>query len=518
MSDKLWQFHGGLILDEHKKPLSEQPLKEAKIPDILVLPLTQHIGQAAKPIVKVNQLVLKGELIATATSSISANIHAPVSGKIISIALHPINHLSGQSAECILIQNNHQEEWTDLPPPLDFNSNPMDIIERLRWAGIVGLGGATFPTDIKVQGAQKAAIKTLVINAAECEPYITCDDVLMRQNAQQIIQGIQILQALLHPEKCIIGIEDNKKIAADILKAEIKHQKGQDIEIKIIPTRYPSGGEKQLIRILTGISLKGNQLPADKKILCHNVATFAHIADAVLNGRPLISRIITISGDCIKTPSNFCARIGTLLSDLIQQADGYMDQKKPNQLILGGSMMGIPLHQDDTPLTKGSNSVLALSLLETPKHTEMPCIRCMDCVDVCPVQLLPQQLYWYSKSQNFERAEAFDLFDCIECGCCAYVCPAHIPLVDYYRFSKSEIKAQRLKKQKSDIARDRHEAREARLARIAAERKANLRKKKEALEAKKSHQADPKKEAIAAALARVAAKKAQKKSTEEPKQ
>ena len=515
MKNKLWRFHGGLHLSEHKTLSSEQPLKDALDPDIFVIPLNQHIGEAAKPLVKIHDQVFKGQLIASAPSAISANIHAPISGSILNITAHPVSHPAVKTTVCILIKNDRQEQWADLPPPLALNADPQSIIERIRWAGIVGLGGATFPTDIKVAGANQQRIKTLIINGAECEPYITCDDILMRVNAEQIIQGIQILQHLLQPEKCLIGIEDNKPAAIESLTAEIKQQQAQNIEIKVIPTRYPSGGEKQLIRILTGISLRGNQLPADKQMICQNVATVAHIADAVLNGKPLISRIITLSGDSFKKPQNFCAKIGILYTDLIKQAGGYIDNKPPQQLILGGPMMGLPLSQDDTPLTKGSNSLLALSAAQTPAYTEIPCIRCGYCVSVCPVQLLPQELYWHSKAKNFERAEGLNLFDCIECGCCSHVCPSHIPLVDYYRFSKSQIKNQKTKKQKSDVARLRHEAREARLERLAAERKARLRKKKEMLDNKKTDKTDPKKAAIAAALARVAAKKAEKKSTED---
>ena len=507
---KPWKFSGGLLLEEHKSISLKSGLNEANIPDILILPLNQHIGRPALPIVKTGDTVLKGQLIAQADGLISANIHSPVSGKIASIAKHPIAHASGTSALCILIQNNHQEIWHDLPPPLSLDSDKQLIQERIQWAGIVGLGGATFPTHIKVAGAQQQQIKTLIINGAECEPYITCDDILMQENARQIIQGITILQKILNPKTCLIGIEDNKKEAAQVLQAEINQQKALNIEICLVPTRYPSGGEKQLIRLLTGIKLTSKQLPADQQILCQNVATLAHIADAIFNGRPLISRIVTITGDAIKNPQNFCARIGTPLQQLIKQAGGFTQPVQ--QLILGGPMMGLSLQRDDIPLTKAGNCILALSEQSAPQYPELPCIRCADCVTVCPVNLLPQQLYWHSQSQAFERAEKAHLFDCIECGCCSAVCPSHIPLVDYYRFAKSEIRAKQADKQKSNKAMQRHEAREARLERIAAERKANLRKKKEALNKKpKAGTIDPKKAAIEAAMKRVAAKKSKQK-------
>ena len=427
---------------------------------------------------------------------------------------------------CIVIDADARDDWGDcrLQPYPDYQNTDVSVlVKRLQISGIVGLGGAAFPTVVKVAGSVDKPIKTLIINGAECEPYITCDDRLMREKSAEIIQGIKIIQHMVNPDECLIGIEDNKPEAIEIMRKACEND--DSIDVVAIPTIYPSGGEKQLIEILTGKEVPAGRLPMDIGILGQNVGTVYSIYQAIIEGIPLISRLVTVTGNGVQQPQNFEVLNGTPVSYLAEKAGGYT--KMADHLIMGGPMMGFALRDDNIPVVKASNCVLLISttvLNEAnsafSRQPTLPCIRCGKCMDACPVQLLPQQMYWHIRAKDYERAESHNLRDCIECGACSYVCPSHIPLVDYYRFAKAEIRDQAEAQKKADQARKRHEFLEFRKERDKREReekraahKAALQKKKEAAAKAKAaggnapKDANDKSDAIKAAMQRAKVKK-----------
>lgn len=519
---RLHRFHGGLHLPENKSQSLTLPLEKAQLPKRLTIPLQQHIGEMADPLVKVGDRVLKGTMLARPQGYVSAPVHAPSSGTVVAIEERPIPHPSGLPALCVVIETDGEEQWSDeLEPIADFEQVDLSLLrERIRNAGIVGMGGAAFPSSVKLTPGLDNPIDTLIINGAECEPYITCDDLLMQHEAKKIILGIRIIRRLVGAERCLIGIEDNKPQAIDSLRQAVMESGEEWISVITIPTLYPSGGEKQLIRVLTGKEVPSGSIPATIGMICHNVTTAFAIAEAVAEGKPLISRYVTITGNGVAQPRNLEALIGTPAAELIEQAGGYTESV--SRLIMGGPMMGFTLADDDVPITKASNCLLAADSREAPDPgVALPCIRCGQCAAACPANLLPQQMYWYARAKDLEKVQEYNLFDCIECGCCSHVCPSHIPLVQYFRFAKTESWAQEKEQRASERARLRHEAQLARKERLEAERKAKLRQKKEALKkkppvkkkaAEESADApegeDPKKAAIAAALKRAAEKKA----------
>jgi Na+-translocating ferredoxin:NAD+ oxidoreductase subunit C len=522
---RLWTFPGGLHLPDEKALSIGTPLATLALPRQLIIPLRQHIGATAKPLVAIGDRVLKGQLIGEAQGTLSANVHASSSGIVTAIEECAVPHPSGLKDTCLLIETDGEDTWAALPPPLSARPDPADLRERIRWAGIVGLGGAAFPSSVKLTPAPGIRIRTLILNGAECEPYISCDDRLMRDKPKRILQGARLLRDLLEVEVCLIAIEDNKPEAIMGLRQTL--MAGGDmagIEIIAIPTLYPSGGEKQLIRILTGQEVPSRGIPAQIGIVCQNIATAAAIADAAYDGRPLISRIVTLTGRGLGQPRNLEVPIGAPIRGVIAQAGGLSSASQ--RLLIGGPMMGFACENLDMPVTKAVNCLLALTPDEAPDPgPALACIRCGACAQACPVNLLPQQLYWHARARALDKVRDYNLFDCIECGCCAVVCPSHIPLVQYYRFAKNECLVQDQEKRQAERARQRHEAKEARLERLEEERKANLRKKKEGLAAKpvpsprpeacetefgptETAVEDPKTAAIAAALRRAAEKKA----------
>ncbi|EJL6341725.1 electron transport complex subunit RsxC [Vibrio cholerae] len=508
-SGKLWDFPGGIHPFENKHQSNRQPIINASIPNELVLPLKQHIGKAGDLLVKVGDRVLKGQPLTQYTSTFMLPIHAPTSGVISAIEPRTVAHPSGLSEPCIVLTPDQQEEWFELQPQPDFQRlSPETLLELIRQAGISGMGGAGFPTAKKLQsGLSRTEI--LIINAAECEPYITADDVLMRQYAHEIIQGIEIVEHILKPKLTIIGIEDNKPEAVAALQ-----QAAQDkpIVIRVIPTKYPSGGEKQLIKILTNLEVPKGGIPADIGLMVQNVGSLQAIARAIVHGEPLIRRVVTLTGDCFRKPRNVWALLGTPVQALLNEF-GYKADKKLPRLIMGGPMMGFTLPHAQVPITKTANCILAPTRNElTSSDNEMACIRCGQCAEACPVSLLPQQLQWHAKAEEFDKCEELNLKDCIECGACAYVCPSEIPLVQYYRQAKAEIRTRSLEAEAAERAKARFEEKKARMERDKAERENRF--KQAAEDRRKEMQQQGGSDAIAAAIERVKAQKAQLEPTD----
>lgn len=512
---KLQHFHGGLRLDRHKAESTGGPVSPLRVPARLIVPLRQHIGEAAEPCVTAGDRVSKGQVIGRCDTFVGAAVHAPSSGVVTEVTDHPVPHPSGLSAPCVIIETDGREHWGDcrLAPIEDhLDADPATLRHRVREAGIVGLGGAAFPSAVKLTPRPGEKLDCLVINGAECEPYITCDDMLMRAHADEVIEGVRIIMQAVKPRCCLIGIEDHMTAALDAMRAALGGDEADGIRIVAIPSIYPTGGERQLIKVLTGREVPSQGLPADIGMVCHNVGTAVAIYRAVVLGEPLLSRIVTVTGSGVNRPRNLEVLIGTPIADIIDASGGYTPDVA--RLIMGGPMMGFALPDDAIPVVKGTNCILAATERDLAQPGPvMPCIRCGECVRVCPAQLLPQQLYWYSRSRDFDKAQDHDLFDCIECGCCAYVCPSNIPLVQYYRFAKHEIWGQERERRKADLARERHEFRQARLEQEAREKAERLARKKAALATKQGQEGeDPKKAAIQAALDRARAKKASQES------
>jgi len=507
-----WTFHGGIHPPEQKFLTTDKPIRAVSIPEQLILPLQQHIGISADLQVNVGDKVLKGQALTKSTHPMAVPIHAPTSGTISAIKNAVIAHPSGLSELCLFITPDGEDKWrerkicTDLAKLTD-----NDLIDKISSAGISGMGGAGFPTQVKVSTHEK--IKFLIINAAECEPYITADDLLIREHSPSIIDGINILDSILSPEHILIGIEDNKPEAIKVLQQTTANN--EKIQVCVLPTKYPTGGEKQLIQLLTGQEVPAGVLPSSLGIVMQNIATCFAIADAVINDIPLIKRVVTVSGQALQKPQNVWSLLGTPVGYLLEQC-GYPNKDKKH-IIMGGPMMGYSLPTDQVPVVKTTNCILAPSEKEisSPYSTgtgEVECIRCGQCSDVCPAQLLPQELQWSAKAKDHQQLNKLNLFDCIECGACAYVCPSQIPLVNYYRIAKSEIRQQTQLDIKAEHARVRFEARKERLAR---DKIAREEKQKAAAEARKARmnsgttEAKNEMSAVAQALARVKAKKAQ---------
>lgn len=475
----LHSFNGGIFPKYHKELSADQPIRTQHIPQKLIIPLQQQVGLPAELLVEVGDKVLANQLIARSTKDASkalvVPVHAPTSGTIIAIEEHTLPHPSGLQDLAVVIAPDQQHQALEnvLNVSGKHPNTPDELKKIILDAGIVGMGGAGFPTYAKLP-AQKNQVHTIIINGAECEPFITCDDMLMQTQAQRIIDGALITAEALGVETIYFGIETNKPTA---IKAASQAAKNTKVEIKTVETVYPMGGQKQLTQELMGIEVPKDVHTIDLGILMMNVATFVAIADAVELGKPLTSRLLSVTGFGLEKPFNINALIGTPFSELAQLAQPKSALNYP--LIMGGPMMGFKVKSNDVPIIKTTNCVLANP--PEPTEMQMPCIRCGECMDACPVNLLPQQMYWHSQAQEYAKVEKLNVVDCIECGCCSYVCPSHIPLVQYYRNAKSEIKAIHAEEKAVELAKQRHEFRLARIEREKQEREARLKAKKEAV-------------------------------------
>ena len=511
-SGKIWDFKGGIHPPEMKSQSNQSPIQQSELAHDFYVPIKQHAGTAGNVLVKEGDYVLKGQPLTQGDGLRTLPVHAPTSGTVKFIGKHVAPHPSGLTEDMIHIQADGLDKWREQFPLEEFFTQPVEqLIDRIYQAGVAGLGGAVFPTAAKIQSAEKK-VKLLIINGAECEPYITCDDRLMRDYTDEMIEGIRILRYILRPEKVVIAVEDNKPEAIQAIQQSLHG--ANDIELRVIPTKYPSGAAKQLIYLLTGMEVPSGGRSYDIGVLMHNVGTAFAIKRAVINDEPLIERVVTLTGDKISEKGNYWVRLGTPVDHLLAQVGYQYDERFP--VFAGGPMMGLQLSDLNAPVTKLINCLLAPDHFEYGEpEPEQSCIRCSACSDACPVNLMPQQLYWYARSEDHQKSEEYSLKDCIECGVCAYVCPSHIPLIQYFRQEKAKIWEIKEKAKKAEEAKIRFEAKQARMEREEQERKARSQRAAEARreELAKQKGEDP----VKAALERLKAKQANSSVTKETK-
>ncbi|MBL4800971.1 MAG: electron transport complex subunit RsxC [Emcibacter sp.] len=444
---EIFNIQGGARLDGRKSLTAHLKILTMPTPDILHVPLQQHIGAPAEPIVSHGDYVLKGQLIADSKGVVSAPVHAPTSGTVKRIGDFPAPHPSGLPVLTLTLEPDGLDKWVKLPEPLDMTkATSQEIADRVAQAGIVGMGGATFPSAVKLNLGQRYNLEMLVINGAECEPYLTCDDRLMQERTEKTIIGIKAMMQALGVSKSLVAIEANKPEAFKAMEEGCANVAG--IDIVHVPARYPMGSEKHLVQALTGKETPAKGMTADLGIVVHNVATAYAVYEAVYLGRPLISRIVTVSGEVIRKPGNYDTLIGTPVSSLIEMSGGMSEE--PKQLLMGGPMMGQPIPELDVPIIKGSSGILALKDTEMKDQNVMPCIGCGSCVTVCPVGLLPLDLAARIGHEDVDGADSIGVRDCVSCGSCNYVCPSHIPLVQYFNYAKGRLKEQDIERKNQD--------------------------------------------------------------------
>lgn len=474
----LGKLHGGIRLPGEKNASTSRELVIAPVPATLIIPITQHVGEPAQPIVEIGEKVSRGQLIANVDESLGAPVHASSSGTVVSIEPWPVSRRYGEPAPCIIIETDGEDRGLEPAAARTpyASMRPDALLQAILHGGIVGLGGAVFPTAQKLMQANTAPLTHLLLNGVECEPYISCDDMLMREYARETLEGAQILMHALGLDVCYVAIESDKPEAIHRIGEELAKLGDERIIIKQVPTIYPSGGEDQLVQLVTNREVPSGGLPTDIGCVVQNVGTAAAIYKWLQDGEPLISRITTVTGDGVSDPVNILARIGTPVSELVQLAGGYTE--RADQMIIGGPMTGKSVTSDRVPMVKATNCVLVLS--QAPRlDDERPCIRCGECAVVCPIQLLPQQLFWYACSDDEKQLRKYGLTDCIECGCCDLVCPSHIPLTADFRQAKARMLELADEKARAARARSRFESRSDRLQSEQAQRQQELAAQKE---------------------------------------
>jgi len=478
-TEGLSRLHGGLRLPAQKTHSTGAPIREVAVAPRLIMPLGRKAGAAARPLVAAGDRVTRGQRIAEGRPPVSVNVHAASSGTVAAIEDRPAPARDGGAVPCILIDTDGDDRLHEdcRPLPDSITRDPAALAGAVEDAGILGLGGAAYPTAPKLAEGLGQGLEALILNGAECEPCISCDDRLMREQAADIVSGARLMLTILGIRECLVAIESDKPEAWQAMKAAVA-EAPEGIRLVQLPTVYPSGGEDQLVRLLTGREVPSGGLPADVGYLVHNVGTAEAVARLAASGEPLVSRVVTVTGDGIAEPGNYRVRLGTPMADLARAAGGYTERAAC--LIMGGPMTGVSLPHDDFPVVGATNCLLFTR--EPPAvsgEPERPCIRCGECARVCPVRLQPQQLHRHAGPVDEEALALFGLDDCIECGCCDLVCPSHIPLTRSFRRAKAALRLKAHERRKAERARHRFEARERRLSRreqAARERQEDVRR------------------------------------------
>lgn len=434
-------FKGGIHPGHFKSATGEKPTVPALPPAMVVIPMVQHMGASCEPLVAVGDAVKMGQKIGDSKGFVSAPVHSSVSGKVAKIDY--CNHPLGRPVRAIYIESDGQDTWHgDVQPRPDYMKlTPDELKKIIREAGIVGMGGAAFPTHVKLSPPPEKKIEFVLVNAAECEPYLTSDHRATLERPQDILAGLRLVMKTVKASKGYIGIEDNKPDAIEALRQAAAGE--GNIEVQVLHTKYPQGAEKQLIKVCTGREVPSGGLPMDVGCVVQNVATCIAVSDAVRFGRPLIERIVTITGSGIYEPKNMLIRVGVMINEVVEQCGGF----RPNirKLILGGPMMGLAQPGPDLPVIKGTSGILCLTDAEVELTEIKPCIKCAKCSDACPVSIMPLFIGSAVEHDRYDKAEGWNALDCIECGCCSYICPANRPLVQWIRMAKSDITARRRK-------------------------------------------------------------------------
>lgn len=483
-ASRLFAIRGGVHPETRKHLTAETDVITMPVPPLIRVPLQQHSGAMAEPLVARDDLVLKGQLIGRARGKMSANIHAPTSGRVIAVGHFTAPHPSGLPVPTITIRPDGEDRWGRRLPRLrpEF-ATPDEIAAQVEAAGIVGLGGAAFPAAVKLDQRKKYPLDTLLLNGAECEPYLTCDDRLMRENAEEIVDGAGIMARALGVERVIVAIESNKPEAIGAMR-QFTQALGTPFSVAVVPSQYPMGSAKHLVLAVTGKETPARARTAELGVMVYNVGTAHAVHNAVRYGEPLISRVVTVSGRGIARPANIRVLIGTPVSDVIEFCGGLVED--PERILLGGPMMGHPIQNLRVPVVKGTCGILALSRAETRRAEPMPCIRCGSCVQACPSGLTPFELNARIQADDLDGAATVGLLDCIECGSCSYACPSSIPLVQGFNFAKGRLAEEQGRKHQQEETKRLAAARLAREEAVAEAKRAAMARHKAAQAAKKA--------------------------------